>query len=248
MIHYHGGPVTPNTTALALWKARHAMISFARPEQIRLAAEICQSFALDNGAFATWKRGEKFDVRGYLDFVAQWSQHPGFDWALIPDVIDGDEKVNDSLVQQTAAAFPFTEWVPVWHLHESLSRLEALVNGWRRVALGSSGDWSEPGTDRWWMRMAEAMEACCDDQGRPRAKLHGLRMMDPTIFAHIPFASVDSTNVVRNASVDSAWKGPYQPLTQATRAIVLAERIENHACAARWISTAGVQKNFELVG
>jgi hypothetical protein len=50
MIHYHGGPCTPNTAGIALWERRHAMVSFARPNQIRLAAEICQSFAIGYGA------------------------------------------------------------------------------------------------------------------------------------------------------------------------------------------------------
>ena len=50
MIHYHGGPITPLEAALACWQGRHAMISFAASDQITLAAEVCQSFTLDNGA------------------------------------------------------------------------------------------------------------------------------------------------------------------------------------------------------
>jgi hypothetical protein len=38
--------------AHATWTRRHAFVSFERPEQVALAAEICQSFALDNGAFS----------------------------------------------------------------------------------------------------------------------------------------------------------------------------------------------------
>ena len=45
MVHYHGGPFSDPLTAVAVWRGRHAMISFARPEQIRMAADICQSFA-----------------------------------------------------------------------------------------------------------------------------------------------------------------------------------------------------------
>ncbi|HFZ1933641.1 hypothetical protein I5N09_11890 [Serratia marcescens] len=47
MIHYHGGPVTPDTCALKAWRARHAFISFVHDSQVGLAAEICQSFAID---------------------------------------------------------------------------------------------------------------------------------------------------------------------------------------------------------
>ncbi|EJG4160400.1 hypothetical protein M9530_004977, partial [Escherichia coli] len=59
MIHYHGGPITPDTCAMRAWKGRHAFISFAHSGQINLAAEYCQSFALDNGAFTAWKAAGK---------------------------------------------------------------------------------------------------------------------------------------------------------------------------------------------
>jgi hypothetical protein len=82
----------------------------------------------------------------------------------------------------------------------------------------------------------------------PKARLHGLRQMDPTIFSHIPYASVDSTMVARNIGIDSAWRGPYQPPSKEVRALVLRQRIELHASAARWAGSAGVQPNLEMLG
>ena len=61
MIHYHGGPITPATAALRTWTGRHAFVSFARPEPLPLAAQVCQSFALDNGAFSLWRAGTPVD-------------------------------------------------------------------------------------------------------------------------------------------------------------------------------------------
>lgn len=100
MIHYHGGPITPDTCAMRAWKGRHAFISFAHSGQINLAAEYCQSFALDNGAFTAWKAAgkNKIDWSDYYEFVARWKNHPGFDFAIIPDVIDGGEEENDALL------------------------------------------------------------------------------------------------------------------------------------------------------
>ncbi|EHE8137644.1 hypothetical protein ACERD8_004883, partial [Salmonella enterica] len=97
MIHYHGGPITPDTCAMKAWKGRHAFISFAHSGQINLAAEYCQSFALDNGAFTAWKAAgkNKIDWSDYYEFVARWKNHPGFDFAIIPDVIDGGEDENE---------------------------------------------------------------------------------------------------------------------------------------------------------
>ena len=52
MIHYHGTPMTPTADMVQAFKGRHAMVSFEHPAQIEIAAEICQSIALDNGAFS----------------------------------------------------------------------------------------------------------------------------------------------------------------------------------------------------
>lgn len=254
VIHYHGGPITPNSAALEAWRGRHAMISFAAPDQIELAAEICQSFTLDNGAFTAWRAGKEVDWNCYHIWVSKWARHPGFDFAVIPDVIDGDEGANDSLLEWWLSATwtgPISKYysVPVWHLHESIERLQRLCAEYLRVALGSSGQWATPGTDGWWKRMAEAMNVACNSDGYPLAKLHGLRMLDPTIFSHLPLASADSTNIARNIGIDSKWKGTYTPNSKAVRAMVLANRIEHHASAVRWnAETAGVQQNFELIG
>ncbi len=246
MIHYHGGPITPIEVAISIWKGRHALISFAYPDQIALAAEIASSFVLDNGAFTVWKRGGKMDVQGYVTWCNEWQHHPGFDWCLIPDSIEGSEDENDGLL----ADWPLDGQVsvPVWHMHESLDRLERLVSSYGRLAIGSSGEFADPGSPRWWCRMAEAMQVACDEEGRPRTKLHGLRQQDPTITSHIPYASDDSSNAAQNHGLNVRWSGPYQPLTQRVRGLVLVDRIEGHATAARWNGSAGIQKNLELVG
>jgi hypothetical protein len=137
----------------------------------------------------------------------------------------------------------------VWHMHEPLEVLHNFCHAYQRVCIGSSGDYATVGNDRWWHRMAEAMEVACDDQGRPKAKLHGLRMLDPTVFSHLPLSSADSTNVARNIGIDQAWKGTYTPRTNEARAMILMERIEAHCSAARWNgASAGVQQNMELFG
>lgn len=57
MIHFHGLPITPDTAAVSALSGGHAFVSFANPRQLGIAAEVCQSFALDNGAFPAWKSG-----------------------------------------------------------------------------------------------------------------------------------------------------------------------------------------------
>ena len=66
MIHYHGLPITPATAANKAVEAGHAFVSFAHADQLCVAVEVCQSFAVDNGAFSAWKKGEPVqNWRGY---------------------------------------------------------------------------------------------------------------------------------------------------------------------------------------
>ena len=90
-----------------------------------------------------------------------------------------------------------------------------------------------PGSTNWWVRMHRALEAICDS-GRPRCHLHGLRMLNPSIFARLPLASADSCNIARNIGIDKAWRGTYAPSSKAWRGIVIAGRIEAHQSASEW--------------
>ena len=92
------------------------------------------------------------------------------------------------------------------------------------------------------------MRIATDEGGMPRAKLHGLRMLDPVIFSHLPLASADSCNIARNIGLDKKWEGPYAPRSRAMRALIMMDRIEAHASARRWCGSAGVQQNLELLG
>lgn len=231
MIHYHGLPITPDAAATAL-SGGHAFVSYAHPSQIGLALEICSTVALDNGAFSAWKSGQPIsDWTGYYDWVCSVRLHPAFAFAVVPDVIDGDEDANDALAAEWP--FPRHEAAVVWHLHESLERLDRLAE-WPRVALGSSGDYATIGTPQWWRRIAEAMNVICDADGQPRTRLHGLRMLDPEVFTRLPFASADSTNIARNIGFDGRWRGSYAPPTKAARVMLMRQRIEAHQSAARW--------------
>lgn len=230
MIHYHGGPITPETCAYRTWIGGHAFISFAHPDQIKLAAGICQTFALDNGAFSFWRQGRETDWQGYYAWCDEWLFHPACDWAVIPDVIEGSEDENDQLIGE----WPFGHrGVPVWHLNESPERLAALAAEWPRVALGSAAEWDVSNPTKCLKRLYDVLPAICRN-GQPVSKLHGLRMLSHQIVTSVPLASADSTNAARNIGLDGNWSvGPYAPATKETRAMVLRERIESHQSPAR---------------
>jgi hypothetical protein len=235
LIHYHGTPLGgTRLSAFAFMKRRHFLVPFARPEDIGAVAEYSVGFCLDNSAFSAWKKDTKIDWRKYVDWCFEWYRHPRFRFALIPDVIDGDEAANDELL---------TKWyrwtkckitgVPVWHLHESLDRLERLMHAHERIALGSSGEFQTPNTERWHLRMAEAMQTLCDADGRPKVKIHGLRMLSPDIVRRYPFESADSTNVAQNKELIARF-GMYKPPSTEQRAASIADRIESINSPATW--------------
>lgn len=234
MIHYHGLPINPQTAALGAIAGGHAFVSFYDPQPLGLAVEVCQSFAIDNGAFSAWRASEAVtDWRPFYQWAAQCQMVPSCDFAVIPDVIDGSEPANDALIEE----WPLPRWfgAPVWHMHESIERLERLASSWPRVCIGSSGEFSVVGSHQWWARMNVAMRSICDDAGRPRCRLHGLRMLNPEVFSKLPFASADSTNIARNVGIDQSWRGTYSPPTKEARAAVMRQRIESHNAPAVWV-------------
>jgi len=241
VIHYHGGRHSSFQVALTVWKGRHALVSFADPQQIAIAADVAQSFAMDNGAFSVWKQGIAVDWRAYYAWVDEWRFHPGFDWAVIPDVIEGDAAANDALL----AEWPFGNFagVPVWHFHEPLERLVRLAHEWPRVALGSSGRYSTPGTARWGGRMQQVMDVVCKG-GRPTVKLHGLRMLNPQIVEYVPFASADSATVSRKVNLAN-WGGVYKAASRESRARVLVEYYEAVQSAPLWNGVPAQAELFE---
>lgn len=211
MIHYHGGVL--HVGALEHWQyaGRNFCVSYAYPEHIRLYHEIGQSVAIDNGAFSLWKEGKPTDWPAFYEWVKPWLRYQTT-WAIIPDVMDGTDEENDALVWE------WQEWcqgnnvepykgAPVYHMPESLDRLDKLCDEWDLVCLSiSSTKYGQINSPRWWDRMNEIMEVACGDwetdehgnvRGWPRARFHLLRGL---AFSAGPFPlwSADSASVARS--------------------------------------------------
>jgi len=229
VIKYHGLPFggSKQEAAEALI-GRHAFVSFAAPNQLDVALEVCQSIALDNGAFSAWKSGKTIDWNDYFRWVENLIGHPRLDFAIIPDVIDGTEEENLKLIGRWHQWFHTDSHygVPVWHMNDSLEILSYFCLAYNRVAIGSSGEFSTVGTKEWRARMDEAMTYICDNRGYPKTKIHMLRGLNPAVFTDYPFSSGDSTNAGRNCNIESAWKGTYAPPSNSWRARVLMARME----------------------
>lgn len=224
-MHYHGTPITPRAKLLEL-AGRCFCVSYAEPRDIEVCHEIGQSVMLDNGAFSIWRQGGTLDPEGFYAWVAPWLDYRTT-WAVIPDVIDGDEEANDALL----ATWPFgPRGAPVWHMHESIDRLIRLARSWPIVCLGSSGDYATVANERWHRRMSDAMDALCGD-GPPPCALHMLRGL-ALAGSRYPFASADSTSIARNhAGNRTRGTAPKSPRA-------MADEIDARQCAPRWSPSA----------
>jgi len=216
MMHYHGTPISPRRVLMEL-AGRNFCVSFAHPADALCCHQIGQSVMLDNGAFSLWTKGKEVDWRRYYAWAERWLEYQTT-WAVIPDVIDGDEEDNNRLIDY--CPLPIHQSAPVWHLHESTDRiLHFLDLGYTRICFGSSGEYREVGTDRWHHRITQAFNRLsCEG---PIPWVHMLRGMSLS-GAHYPFASVDSTDVGRNHN------------RKQNTAIAMANRWDALQCPAGW--------------
>jgi len=234
MKHYHGTPLGGKRfDGPSFVRNRFVLVPWKRPEDLEMSLCNARGVMVDNSAFSFWSSGETPDWNEYIKWCAKIARHPRFDFALIPDVIDGTEKDNADLISlwDKKAYHPvYIEGCPVWHLHESFARLEGFRDRYRRVAIGSSGQYSSPGVGDWWDRMNDVFDILCDEDGFPRTKVHGLRMLASNIVSTYPFASCDSTNAAQNGvrvasqiKADDLWGKQ-----------TIAQRIEMIQSPARW--------------
>ncbi len=220
MIHYHGTPITPRRILQTL-AGRNFCVSFSAPGDAAECHRIGQTVMLDNGAFSVWKLGSEMDWQKWADWAEPWLHYPTT-WAVLPDSIEGDEEQNDRLLVEWAWLTSGYSTAPVWHLHESLARLERLAATYPRVCFGSSGMYSSVGTDVWRRRVTHAFDAISEPSGKV-PWVHMLRGMSLS-GQEFPFASVDSTDVARNHYLEH------------NNAVKMADRWDVLQCPGRWVT------------
>lgn len=173
-------------------EGRHFCVSFVDGRDLSWCLDHGASVMMDNGAFSIWTQGNKPNWKAFYQWVEPHLGHPH--WAVIPDSIEGEEEENDSLL--LGNPYPKEYMAPVWHMHESIARLERLVNEWPRICIGSSGEYRRIGTEEWVRRIDDAWKAILPQNKKPW--VHMLRAMAAASKGGWPFASADSTNIARN--------------------------------------------------
>lgn len=211
MIKYYGTPITPNRIFDEIFEdGRNCLIPFPNPQNLKRAVEKCTKIMIDNGAFTLWRKGGEIEWDKYYGWLSKFIKD--IEVFFIPDVIDGTEVENDKLIQDFMDRCKYdlsidflNKGVPIWHVNESLLRLELLIRKYDYIAIGSAGEYQELGTRKWHKRMNEVMKKVCDKDGYPKVKIHMLRCLNPDIFLLYPFYSGDSTGLAQNHSRDG-WR------------------------------------------
>lgn len=166
-------------------------VSFANPRDADWCLTHGQACMWDNGAFTIYQRGGAMDVDAYKRWLEPRLGHPH--WCVVPDVIDGTEDEQRSLVR--AWSQPRELSAPVWHLGLPIDWLLEIADNWPRFCFGSSGAYWQVGSDAWKRRADEAFDALARRGPLPWVHmLRGLKLCGE----RRPFASADSVNVARN--------------------------------------------------
>ena len=197
VVHYHGTPIWGNKGEVLKHaiKGSGAFVSYARPDQIKQCLKSASSIGIDNGAFSAWKRGLKIEWTEFYQWLMQYYFYDNVKFFIIPDDIEGSEEDNNILIRSVPTMFKGKS-VPVWHLHESLEKLDWLCRDFDRVAFGSSGEYATIRTKAWHKRMEQAFDVIA--KGNHKTKIHGLRMLDGRVLGNYPLTTADSTNLACN--------------------------------------------------
>lgn len=198
MIKVHVTPITPKSIFDKFLKDESVLINYLRPENYKAAVKDnhCKYIYIDNGAYTYFRKG----ITPNYDNFYHWLENKEYDYFFIPDVIDGNEQDNNNLIELMPNKFK-AKSIPVYHLHEDLSRLDYLMNkDFTYIALGASGKYWNVGSDIWFDRMDEIMKILCNSNGYPKVRIHALRCLNPKVFIYFPFYSADSSNLAQNHS------------------------------------------------
>lgn len=154
---------------------------------------------LDSGAYTMFTKGKSIPLKQYADFINR--EHKMIEFAANLDYIGAASPVEaadrtienqrklEELVKPSGAYI-----IPVYHVREPVSYLEALVKKYPFIALGgmvpeSKGDLNKM-LDEVWDRVLT------DKHGHPKIKVHGFGMTILDLMLRYPWYSVDSTSWV----------------------------------------------------
>lgn len=139
---------------------------------------------LDSGAFSAWASGKYINIDDYAKFIID---HECKVYANLDSIGSWEKTLANQRTLEGLGLNP----LPVFHLGESFSVLDAYCNSYDYVCLGGlAGDASDFERNKW-------LDVCFSSY--PKKKFHGFAVTSERLMKRYPFYSVDSTtwNVLR---------------------------------------------------
>ena len=157
-------------------------------------------YILDSGAYSSYKIGAIIDIDEYCDFIRKYEKI--IDYYIVLDVIGSDVKSYENLLYMQAKGL---NPLPVFHQGDDFKYLEKFTDGSYDFICLSPLDYSGKGSN-----MVRWLDECfgnyiCDNEGKPKMKVHGLGLTTPHMMNRYPWYSVDSTSWKLSAAFGSIF-------------------------------------------
>lgn len=157
---------------------------------------------IDSGAFSTWTKGEKIDIRRYAKFLHKHHDRlfGYFNLDVIPGSVGkpGDLDNVEESAKESYKNFEFLldqglEPIPVFHAGERIYWLEKIIDsGANYIALAPLMIGSNKVAQKHWLDLV--WSRLINQSGSPIAKVHCLGLTSYDVITRYPWFSLDSTS------------------------------------------------------
>jgi len=165
---------------------------------VKKAKEKKVSLFLDSGAYSAFTQGIEIDIQEYIAFVKANEQHLEV-YANLDVIGDAEATYKNQMIMEEAGLDP----MPCFHYGEPFSWLEKYLDeDYEYIALGVAGVKDKNQLSRW---LDHCWSLICDDDGMPRAKMHGFAITSVGLMSRYPWYSCDSTSWVMTSRFGKAF-------------------------------------------
>lgn len=166
---------------------------------------------LDSGAFSAFSLGVDVNIEDYAAFCKK-----NADIILMPSVLDAIGDHVGTWENQKRLEDLGVQCLPCFHFGEPEEVLDYYLEHYDYITIGGMVPISSPNLVRWLDRIWP--DHILDDNGKPRAKVHGFGLTSASLMARYPWYSVDSSSWVQMASFGAVFEPEYGSLHISSKA------------------------------
>ncbi len=145
---------------------------------------------LDSGAFSAFTLGKEIDLKAYCEYMKR-----NADIIDVASVLDGIGDPLKTYQNQCLMEFAGERPLPCFHYGEDERYLEHYIQNYEYITLGgmvpNTTEQNKLWLDRIWSKYL------CNEQGKPKCKVHGFGMTSVPLMLRYPWYSVDSSSWVQ---------------------------------------------------